>query len=49
MTSLNFEVFGFTRPGFEPVGSGLEPMTFGFPNLPEREAGALLIQPPRLV
>ena len=26
------------RPGFEPV-------TFGFPNLPEREASALLIRP----
>ena len=29
--------------------SRLEPATFGFPNLSEREAGALLIRPPRLV
>ena len=48
-TSINFEVFGLTRPGCEPVGSRLEPAIFGFPNLPEREVGALLIRPPRLV
>ena len=29
--------------------SGFEPTTYRFPNLPEQEAGALLILPPRLV
>ena len=42
-------VIGLTRPGFEPVGSRLEPVIFGFPDLPEWEAVTLLIQPPRLV
>ena len=28
------------------MGFGLEPATFGFLDLPKREAGALLIQPP---
>ena len=49
MTSLNFKVFSLTRAGFEPVGSGLELVSFGFRNLPEQEVGALLIWPPRLV
>ena len=29
--------------------SEFEPTTFGFPDLPEQEAGTLLIRPPRLV
>ena len=49
MTSINFKVFGLTRPGFEPAGSGLEPVIFGIPNLPKREVGALLIQPVPIV
>ena len=47
MTNINFKVM--TRPGFEPAGSGLEPTIFGFPDLPEQEAGDLLIRPPSLV
>ena len=31
------------------MGSELEPAIFRFPDLPKREAGALLIQPPQLV
>ena len=48
MRSINFKVFGLTRPGFEPIGSSLKPTIFGFPDLPKREAGALLILPPWL-
>ena len=49
MTSINVEVIGLTRPGFKAIGSRLEPPIFRFPDLPEQEAGALLIQPPGLV
>ena len=35
--------------GFENAKSRFEPVTFGFSDLPEREADALLIRPPRLV
>ena len=49
MTSINFKVFCLTRLGFEPVGLRLEPTTFGFPDFPKGEAGALLIWPPQLV
>ena len=42
MASINFKVFGLIRPGFEPGGSRIEPTTFGFPDLPKREAGAVL-------
>ena len=31
------------------MGSGLKPTIFGFPDLPEQEAGGLLTQSPRLV
>ena len=31
------------------VRSGFKTVTFGFADLPEQEAGALLIRPPRLV
>ena len=34
--------------GSKTARSRLEPATFGFSDLPEREAGALLIQTPRL-
>ena len=37
---------GLTRPGFKPTGSNLEPTIFGFPDLQERGADALLIRPP---
>ena len=48
VTSINLEVFGLTRPGFEPVGSGPEPVIFKFPNLPKRDVGVwLLIRPPQ--
>ena len=46
MTSINFKVFDLTQPGFEPV-AWLGPTIFGFPDLPEREARALLIWPPQ--
>ena len=49
MTSINVKVIGLTRSEIEPAGSGLEPAIFRFPDLPAREAGALLIRPPRLV
>ena len=49
MTSINFKVFGLTRPDLEPEGSRLDPVNFGFPDLPEWEAGALLIWPHQLV
>ena len=42
LTHINFKVIGLTRPGFEPA-------TFGLSDLPEREAGVLLIRPLRLV
>ena len=48
MTSINFKVFGLTRPEFESVGSGVEPAIFRFPDLPGWEAAALLIWPNRL-
>ena len=49
MTHINFKVIDLTRPGFKATNVGLEPMIFGFIDLPEREVGALLIQAPRLV
>ena len=49
MTSINFKVFALTRPGFKPMGSRLKPAIFRCPDLPERKAGTLLIQPPSLV
>ena len=49
MTSINLKVIGLIRPEIESTGSGLEPAIFGFPDLRAREAGALLIRPPRLV
>ena len=49
MTHINFKVIGLTQPGFKPTGSELEPAIFRFPDLPGREAGTLLIWPPRLV
>ena len=49
MTSLNFKGIGLTRPGSKPAGSGLEPVIFRFPDLPEREVVALLIWPPQLL
>ena len=45
MKSIKFKVIGLTRPGFEPAGSRFEPARFGFPDLPAREAGTLLILP----
>ena len=44
MISINFKVIGFTRPGFKPAGSRAESTIFGFLDLPEQEADALLIQ-----
>ena len=44
MISININVIGMTGPGSE-----LKPANFRFPDLPEREEGALLIKPPRLV
>ena len=41
MTSIRLKVIGLTRPGFENVRYGFEHATFGFTDLPEREAGAL--------
>ena len=49
MTSINFKVIGLTRPGFENCEVWIRSCVFGFPNLPEQEADALLIRPPRLV
>ena len=49
MTSINLKVIGLTREGFEPTSSRLEPVTLGFPIIPEWEVGALLIRPTRLV
>ena len=49
MTSIYFKVFGLTQPGFKRTGSGLEPTIFGFPDLTEWQAGALLIRPLQLV
>ena len=49
MTSINFKMIGLTQSEIESVGSGLEPAIFGIRDLPAREAGALLIRPPRLV
>ena len=48
MISIDFKVFGLTQPSFEHADSGLESVIFRFFDLPEWEAGALLIQPPRL-
>ena len=42
-------VIGLTRSGFKAAGSRLKPTMFGFPDLPEREVGTLLIWPPQLV
>ena len=39
MTSINFEVFGLTRPGFELVGCGQDPAIFRFPDLSKRGSG----------
>ena len=44
MTSINFKDFGFARLGFKPMGSALEPVIFGFPDLPEQEVGMLFIR-----
>ena len=49
MTDINFKVIGLTQQGFKPAGSTLEPAIFGFADLPEREAGTLLIQPPQFI
>ena len=49
MTRINLKVIDLTQPGLENASSGLKPMTFGFPNLPELEADALFIQLPWLV
>ena len=51
MTSINLNVIGLTQPGHkvENAMSRFEPVTFRFPDLPEWEADALLIQPPRPV
>ena len=48
-TSIKLKVIGLTHPGLKTASSGIEPVTFGFPDLPEREASALLIQPSWLV
>ena len=37
---MNCKVIGLTRPGLENARSGFEPTTFGFPYLPEQEAGS---------
>ena len=49
MTSIKFKVMGLSGPGFEIGNSGIESAIFGIPDLPEREADALLIWPPQLV
>ena len=41
--SINFKVIGLTRPEFKDVRSGLEPVTFGFLDLPEQEGDALAL------
>ena len=46
--TINFKVIGLTRLRFGNVRSGFEHSTFGFPNLPEWEAGALLFRRPQL-
>ena len=46
---MNFKVIGLTRPGFETMRFGFEPVTFGFPDQPEWEADTLIIRPARLV
>ena len=46
MTSIYFKVIVLTQPGFENGRSGFEPAIFRFPDLPEREAVTLLLQPP---
>ena len=43
-TNINFKVIGLTRPVFETTSSICEPETFRFPDLPEWEVDALLIQ-----
>ena len=40
---MNVKVIGLTQPGFKAAGSGLKPTFFGFPDIPEWDAGALLI------
>ena len=40
---------GWLNQGSKTARSGFEPATFGFPVLPEKEADALLVRPPRLV
>ena len=47
--SINFKVIGLTRPGLKNVRSSFKLAIFRFSDLPEREADALLIRPPRLV
>ena len=49
MTSINFKAIGLTRPGFKNARSRFDHVTFGFHDLSEEEADALLIQPPGLV
>ena len=46
MTSINFKVSGLIQPGFE--NQEVWTRTIRLPNLPEREADALLIQTPQL-
>ena len=46
-TRLGSEKYQFI--GLKKLWSGFESVTFRFPDLPEQEAGTLLIRPPRLV
>ena len=46
MTSINSKVIALTQPGFKAIGSEPEPTIFRFPDLPEQEAGTLLIRTP---
>ena len=49
MPSINFKVICLTEPGFENARSRFKPVPLRFADLPEREADALFIRPPRLV
>ena len=49
MTSINFKVIGLTQPGLENDDVWIRTCDLGFFDLPEQEADALLIRPPRLV
>ena len=46
--SINFKVIGLTWPGFEPAGSGFEPVRFGFLDLPAWEADGFSTHSPTL-